>query len=92
MEEDRWAIFAKIQRELGPRDVVEAIVEELGLEVTHVSPEKTGTVSNIEERSEQPSWLSLQSPRYFLRRSVSGKPETPGRAACQGRGVAAEWG
>ena len=40
----------------------------------------------VAESAREPGELLL------LRRSVSGKPETPGRAACQGRGVAAEWG
>ena len=78
VEEDKWTILAQVQRELGPRQLVEDVCAKLGLEVAHVSPEKTGTVSNLEGGSvAAPLWISLQPERYFLRRSAAGRIADP---------------
>ena len=71
----------------GPRDLVEGICEEIGLEVAHVDPKKAGTVSNLEKSNgpEQAGWMSLQSEQYFLRKSATGLLRSP--ALLQGVGV-----
>ena len=58
----------------GSRSLVEAVCERIGLDVVHVDPKKTGTVSNLAACKDkgQPNWMSLQSESYFLRKSATG--------------------